>query len=503
MKFQLKLSNREIARSQCCSSSTVSLYVNKALSGGLKQWDDVASLTESDIQERLGEKKSSLLSGSPIEGSMPNWKEIHDELQRKDHQMTLMLLWEEYKQTNPEGLGRTQFFEHYRRWKLKLSVWMRHEHKAGEKVFVDYCDGITLKDPVTGAEQTTELFVGCLGASSYTYAEATYSQAEADWLMSHVRMYEYFQGVPEIHVPDNLASGVTKPCRYDPQINRSYQELIHYYGSCVIPAHVRKPRHKAKVESAVLITQRWILASLRNRVFSSLAELNQEIRILLDKLNTRIMKQYGESRRDLFIKWDQPALKPLPSRPYEYAQWIKDRLEFNYHVKFDDHYYSAPYQLARQVVWIRVTDKTLEIFHRGARISSHVRSFLKGKQTTTPEHMPPNHRYRQTPEQLQVQVVALGLNTQKIAEKIFENKSHPEAASRAVSGLLHLAKIHGKERLEKASTRALEIQSPTYSTLKNILKNRMESLCEKSQNQFEPKADDLGQSNVRGSDYYH
>ncbi len=434
---------------------------------------------------------------------MPDWKAIHEELQRRDHQMTLTLLWEEYKVENRKGFERSQFFEHYRRWRSKLSVWMRHEHKAGEKVFVDYCDGITVKDPKTGEVQTTELFVGCLGASSYTYAEATYSQAEADWLMSHVRMYEYFQGVPEIHVPDNLASGVTKACRYDPEINRSYQEMMNHYGSCVIPAHVRKPRHKAKVESAVLIAQRWILASLRNRLFSSLSELNAAILVLLDKLNSRVMKQYGESRRHLFIQFDQPALKALPARPYEYAQWIKSRLGFNYHIKFDDHYYSAPHQLARQVIWVRVSDKILEIFHQGTRVASHPKSSLKGKQTTHPEHMPPHHRYRQTPEQLQLKIAVLEPNTQKIAEKMFETKKHPEVASNAVSGLLHLEKIHGKERLEKAAIRALEIYSPTYSTLKNILKNKMESMRDKNLNQFEPKPEELGQSNVRGSDYYH
>jgi transposase len=430
---------------------------------------------------------------------------VREELARRDHHVTLMLLWTEYKAEHPDGYEYSRFAELYRQFERKLSVVMRQHHRPGEKTFVDFCDGIALTDPVTGEKLPTELFVGALGASSYTFAIATRSQSLPAWLDCHVQMYGFYQGASALTIPDNLRAGVSGADRYEAELNPSYRELAEHYGTCVIPARVRKPRDKAKVEAAVLVAQRWILAALRHRTFYSLAELNAAIAGLLAKLNEREMRHVKESRRSLYERLDRPALKPLPAAPYEYADWKQVKVNIDYHVSFDDHYYSVPYALTGETLWCRAAHRTVELLHKGKRVASHARSFVKYAYTTTPEHRPASHRahLEWTPSRLIQWGGTIGPNAAALVEHVIRSKPHPEQGYRSALGILRLADKHGKERLERACDKAFRIGSPSYRTVKTMLAQRMESVPLRGEHSVTAESSErLGAANVRGRGYY-
>lgn len=512
LKFVLKRTDTEVAASVRCARSTVAECMKRAATSGLGSWEEIEKISDSELEARLY-PRSAGQNGARSTRPLPEWSKIHAELRRRGNEkLTLSLLWQEYKADHPEGYQLTQFFEHYTRWKRKLSISMRQEHRVGEKAFVDYCDGIAITDPKTGEKRKTELFVGCLGASSYTFVEASFSQDLPSWLMSHVRMFEFFGGVPGAVVPDNLKSGVKSPDRYEPEINPSYQDMATHYGTCVLPARVRKPKDKAKVEAAVLVAQRWILARLRNRTFHSLGELNSAIAECLKILNDRVMRGISKSRRELWRELDQPALKPLPSTRYEFASWSKAKLSINYHVRLDDHFYSGPYTLIHQELWCRSTAETIEIFHQGVRVASHRRAFAKFKYTTDPAHMPEAHRAiaEWTPERITRWASKIGPKAAQVVAHIMKTKSHPEQGFNAALGLLRLSDKYTSERLEKACLRAIEIESASYRTIKTMLENRMESAEQPSRTtpprSMSPGSDQLTleiEQNVRGKGYYH
>ena len=492
--------SRLIARASGCGRTAVQECLKRAKASGLTDWAAIEPLDEDTLQARLYPKSP----GGPVKGTrraLPDWVRVREELSRRDHQVTLALLWQEYKSEHPDGLQYSQFVCRYRQFEKKLSVVMRNHHRPGEKVFVDFCDGIKLTDPVTGDKIPTELFVGTLGASSYTFARATLSQTMPEWLDCHVRMYEAFRGVAAITVCDNLRSGIRSPDRYEAEVTESYQELARHYGTCVIAARIKKPRDKAKVESAVLVAQRWILAALRHRTFHHLAELNEAIIPLLHKLNTRVMRHVNASRRDLYERLDKPALMPLPDTPYEYAQWRQVRLNIDYHVQFEDHYYSAPHALVKETLWLRATYGTVELYHKGRRVASHPRSFVKYAYSTTPEHRPASHRamLEWTPSRLIEWGRSIGPATGALIEYVITHKPHPEQGYRSALGILRLLKTFGGERLERAAAKAFAINSPSYKTVKTMLKQRMEEAPVRT-GVAHPA---LGRANVRGRDYYH
>jgi transposase len=472
---------------------------------GMKSWADVEALDDEAL-ERLFYPE--LLSArGPGANEQPDWKKIHEELGRRDHQVTLALLWTEYKVESPQGYQYSRFAELYRRWQKRLSVVMRQHHRPGEKSFVDYCDGLHLTDPRTGELISTQLFVGALGASSYTFAEATLSQTIPDWLKSHVHMYEFFGGVTPITVPDNLRSGIKKADRYEAEINLSYRDLSEHYGTCIIPARVRKPRDKGKVEAAVLVAQRWILAALRNRTFYSLKELNLAIAELLVRLNGRVMRHVNQSRRELFERLDRPALLPLPAIRYEFADWKKERLPIYYHVRYDDHFYSAHYTLTGELLWCRCSGSTIEIFLNGKRVASHARSYVKYEYTTDSAHRPANHeaQAKWTPERIVAWGKTIGPQTASLIGCVIADKPHPEQGYRSALGIIRLADKFSKARLEKASEKALSIGSPCYRTVQTMLKHNMESVPVPgvSATGDEQQLELLAKENIRGSGYYH
>jgi len=513
--FRLRLvegkSQNEIASHLGIGKTTVREYLQRLNKYGLHEWSLVEGLDEVELERRLG---FTTPLATRKEGAMPDWSYIHREM-AKPH-VTLALLWTEYREQNPQGYGHSQFSEHYNRWRDKLSVVMRQNHKAGEKTFIDYSgDGLWLTDPVTGERTKAALFVACLGASSYTYVEATASQTSADWIASHVRMAEYFCGTSEIWVPDNLKSGVNKADRYEPLLNETYQECAAHYGACVIPARARKPKDKAKVEAAVLVAQRWILARLRDRLFTSLSEMNEAIMGCLEILNHRKMRHVNKSRLELYEALEKSVLKPLPTEQYVFAEWKKATVNIDYHITFDHHRYSVPYQLVHELCDVRATATTVEIFRKMKRVASHRRSHKRGGYTTLKEHMPKGHReYAEwTPERVIQWSKQIGSNTAALVEKILSTKVHPQQGYMAALGLIRLERPYGKERVEKASGRALEVGAHSYQFVKQMLKNNMDGASRKFDGAAMSEEKDpitnevqlalLSAENLRGSGYYH
>lgn len=460
------------------------------------------SLSDSDLEGRLGFRSEPAV-WRDHEKPMPDWSVIHKELS-KDKNVTLMLLWQEYLEANPQGYKYTRFTEYYNLWAKRLSVVMRQNHVAGEKTFVDYCDGISFVDPESGEAIKTQLFVGCLGASSYTFAEVTRSQALSDWLGSHVRMYEFFGGVTALTIPDNLKSAVTKPCYVEPELNESYRDLANHYGTTIMPAHVRKPRHKAKVEANVLVAQRWILACLRHKKFTSCQEINEAVAPLLARLNLRLMRTIKKSRRELYETLDLPELKALPSARYEFAEWKKVRVNIDYHVQFADHFYSVHFTHVHQAMMVRATSTVIEIFMKGARLTSHRRSYLKNKHTTKPEHMPEKHQSmaKYPPSRLIAWAKSLGPSVGFLIEKMLQSTAHPEQSYRSALGVIRLEKKYGSVRLETACGRALELQVFRYSFVAKMLQNNMDQAIARAKSEASVR-DKLPESNTRGREYYH
>ena len=490
------MSSRQVAASLTVGATTVIDYLGRARRAGIA-WPLPDDLTDEALE-------ASLYPPPPIiakdQRPLPDWRTVHRELKRPG--VTLQLLWEEYRGRQPQGYGYSRFCELYRAWAKRLSPTMRQSHVAGERLFVDYA-GTRLQvfDAATGEVLTAELFVAALGASSYTFAEATWTQTLPDWIGSHTRAYAFLGGVPAMTVSDNLRSGITKACFYEPAVNRSYAEMAVHYDTAIIPARPRKPRDKAKVEAAVLLATRWIIAKLRNHKFFSLVELNEAIGASLTDLNNRPSRHLGASRRALFEEVERSALKPLPAEPYVFAAWKECRVGLDYHVEVEKHYYSVPHALLREKVWARITARTVEVFHRGKRVAAHVRSSSNRRHTTVREHMPSSHRrYADwTPESLRRRAGEIGRRTSALVEIIMAERTHPEQGFRACVGILRFAKTYGTERLEAACARALQIGARSYSSVKSILKNDLD------RQRPDPATDGpaIVHANIRGPTYFH
>jgi transposase len=490
-------SPRAIAQSLRIGENTVRRYVGRAEAAELN-WPLPPDLGDAALEALLFPPPPAVGTARPV----PDWAEVQRELRRKG--VTLQLLWLEYKAVHPHaGYQYTQFCEHYRRWRDRLDPVLRQEHRAGEKVFVDYAgQTMPVVDPTTGEIREAEVFIGVLGASNFTFAEATWTQTLPDWIGSHVRMFAYMGGVPEAIVPDNIRSGVSKACFYDPDINPTYQDLATHYGTSVLPARPRRPRDKAKVESGVLLAERWILAPLRNHTFFSLAELNGEIRRLLDALNDRPFQKLEGSRRSQFETVERHTLRPLPTAPFEIAERRTARANIDYHVDILGHYYSVPYQLVRRPVEVRLTATGVEIFHDGRRVAVHMRSSRKGGFSTDPGHRPKSHQAHLdwSPSRLVRWAEKTGPKAASLVQHVMDNRPHPEHGYRACLGILRLGNRYGPERLEAACARALHIGGTTYRSVKSILEHGLdaEPLDDQQTTLDLPK----DHPHLRGPDYY-
>jgi transposase len=495
LKFALCLSDRKIAACLGIARSTVAEYLGRIAAAGIT-WPLPGDLDEHALEQLLFPDVRHASGNRPL----PDWTHVDHELRRKG--VTLMLLWQEYIATHPNGYHYSQFCNRYRQWHARLDVAMRQNHKAGHKLFVDYAGHtIDVVDSDSGEIRQAQIFVATLGASNYTFCEATWNQSQASWIASHRRAFEFFGGVPAIVVPDNLKSGVSKAHRYEPDINRSYAEMAEHYGVAIIPARSRKPRDKAKVEAAVQLVERWILAVLRNRTFFCLAEVNQAIAELLIRLNDRAFQKLPGSRRSVFEQLDRPALKPLPEHPFVFAAWKKARVNLDYHIEVERHYYSVPHTYARRQLDVRITETTIECFDHDRRVASHPRSMHKGRYTTTPEHMPRAHQAHAgwTHERIMQWARKIGEATAELVERIIALRAHPEQGYRSCLGLRRLSASFGADRLEAAARRALALGGISYKSIESILKKGLDR---------QPLPEDItarpaiAHDNIRGPAYY-
>ena len=488
------LPQRVIAQSLRLGLGTVNGYAARARRAGLG-WP----LPEGLDDERLEALLFPPMSPVPVElRPVPDWAWVHREL-RRPH-VTLALLWEEYRAAAADGFGYSWFCDLYRDWAGRLKPTLRQVHPAGERLFVDFAGStMAVVEGASGEERQAAIFVAVLGASSFTFACATWSQALPDWIGAHVRAFGYFGGVARQLVSDNLKAGVTRACFHEPGVNRTYAEMAAHYGTAVLPARPYKPRDKAKVEVGVQVVQRWILARLRHQRFFSLAELNAAIAGLVEQLNDCTMRGLGTTRRALFERFDRPALLPLPAVAYEYAEWRRCRVGLDYHVQVDKHFYSVPHDLLRQEVEARITAGTVELFHRGKRVASHVRSAARHRPSTVAEHMPSAHRrYRDwTHERIRREAAAVGDDTATLADLILRSRPHPEQGFRSCIGILGLVQHHGAERVDAACARALALGTRSYTSVAAILKNRRDPPADTAE------APSLVHENIRGPGYYH
>lgn len=495
-----QLSHRQIAKSCGVARSTVAEILRRATAAGVS-WPLPVEVDDATLEARLYPETPSI----PRAGTsrpVPEWATVHQELRRKG--VTLALLWQEYQAAHPDGYQYSRFCDRYRVWLKTLDRCLRQEHRAGEKLFVDYAgQTMPVRTRPTGEIREAQIFVAVLGASNYTYAEATWTQTLPDWTASHVRAFAFFGGVPQIVVPDNLKSGVTKTCRYEPELNPTYQALAQHYGVAVIPARVRKPRDKAKVEVGVQIVERWILACLRHQTFFSLTDLNAAIATCLTRLNARPFKKLPGCRRAVFDTVDRPALQPLPAEPYVYAEWRHARVNIDGHLEVEGHYYSVPSPVIRSQLAVRLTATTLECFHHGQRVASHVRSDERGRHTTVVAHLPLVYqRYLEWPPSRLIHwAETVGPATAVVVTTILHGRPHPEQGYRSCLGVLRLSREYGGPRLEAACQRAQILGAFAYKSVRSILKTGLDQ-----QPLTEPGAPRLlpvDHAHLRGTTYYH
>jgi transposase len=490
-------SQRQVALQCNISRPCVAEYLRRASDAGLS-WPLPPELTDTQLDRLLFPPPPKL--DAELRG-VPDWAKVYEELRKKS--VTKFLLWQEYRELNPKGYNYSWFCDQYRRWLGKRDISMRQHHRAGEKLFVDYGGHtIPIVDARTGEQTQAQIFVAVLGASNYTFAEATATQSLPDWIGSHVRAFEYLGAVPEILVPDNLKSGVTKAHRYEPDLNPTYQDMAQHYNVVVIPARVRRPKDKPKVELGVQIVSRWILAALRNHTFFSLQQLNTRISELLVGLNDRPFRKLPGCRRSRFETLDRPALKPLPANAYIFAEWGKARVNIDYHVEVDRHYYSVPNAYRKKQVDVRYTENTVECFYDSQRIASHTRSRMIGHHTTVREHMPESHRQYGdwSPERLICWAHKYGKCTAELVNQIMQSRRHPEQGYRSCLGILRLEKTYGAQRLEAACQRTLLLGTLRYKSVESILKHGLDQIDPVSEEeQVLPNDHD----NIRGPSYYH
>jgi len=502
LRYDTGLSLRGIAQALNIGYGTVADYLKRADKAGLT-WPIPADMAERDLGRLLFPTQSVTGQRRFIE---PDFPAIYQELKLKT--VTKQLLWQEYRQRYPdEGYSYAQFCHRYQKWLGCQQRSMRQIHRAGEKLFIDYCGPtMTVVNPDTGEIRTAQIFVAVLGASNYTFACASWSQKQADWLNAHVQAFEFYGGVPEVVVPDNLKSAVRKTHRYEPDINPSYQQLAAHYGVAIVPARPYKPKDKAKAEVAVQIVERWIMARLRHQTFFTLASLNQSIRLLLDDLNQRPFKKLPGSRLSQFEQLDKPLLRALPTQAYQYTEIKQARVHIDYHVEYDKHYYSVAHHLVKQSVEIQASEQAIAIYHQGQRIASHVRSYRQGAHSTCPEHMPQNHRAMSdwSPERFLRWATDIGPQTAEVVKHLLQEKRHIEQSYRRILALLSNAKKYGRERLNNACGRALLINSPTRSSVESILKQGLDQIAVETQsNTIQEELSLDSHENIRGEDYYH
>ena len=494
LSFDKQMSQHKVAQSLGLSVGVINKYVNRFKANGYT-WPLPDDVNEAELYVKLKG-----VAPPPTKEALPfDHAKVRQELRRKH--VTLQLIYDEMGGQAQIGLSYSQFCRRYREWNNQIKPSMRQLHQAAEKVFVDYA-GTTIEIlSEDGEVLQAQVFVGSLGASNYTFAEATLSQRLPDWIGSHVRMFEYFGGAPNMVVPDNLKSGVHRTCRYEPDLNPVYAQMIEYYGTSCMPARPATPKDKAKVENAVGVVSRWIIARLRNETFVGLAALNRRIAELLLDLNNRPFKKLPGCRHSAFLETDQPHLKALPLNPYEFKEYKKARVNIDYHIELEGHYYSLPYRLIKQEIEVWYSRNIVDCYKDGVLVAKHIRSTTKGRHTTIREHMPEGHRAYSdwSPDRFKTWALSIGVSTHHMIEILLISKPHVEQAYRSCLGLLGLAKQYTAARLEGACAYALKHKLTRYRHIKAVLESSLDLKKEST----ETLMMSFDHANVRGAHYYH
>ena len=494
------LSQHKVSQASGCSLGTVNKVLKGAAQAGL-EWPLEHEMSEEELQQRIFGVTKQARSSPRREGL--NFEVVHRQLQTRKN-LTVRLVWEEYRAGEPEGYGYSQFCHLYRRWREQHKVSMAQVHKAGQSVFVDFAGTTVMVYPPDGDPWEAQIFSAVLGASSFFYCEACRGQDLESWIGAHVRAFDYFGGVPKDLVPDNLKAGVTKADLYEPTINTTYLEMARHYHMAVLPARPGRPQDKGKVEANVRLVSQQILERLRHERFTSLQELNEAIAKHRDRLNDQPFQKRPESRRELFETLDRPALQPLPERPYELCFWLRARVHVDYHVAVKGHHYSAPVSLIQKTVDVRLTEHSVELLHRGQRVALHVRSRRRGGYTTNHAHRPVAHREHMgwPPERIKSWAAReVGPHTGELVSKMLDEHEYPQEHYRPSLGIIRLARHYGADRLEAASRRALHFGTLSYQSIKTMLESKADRLpleANESSKQFEP----VEHGNVRGGCYY-
>ena len=498
LHFEGHLSRRQIARCLSISRDSVAVTLERVATSGVS-WPLPEDLSDRALVERLYPKPQPILSAT--KRVVPDWQEMHDRLKVKH--VTRHIVWDEFRQKEPDAVRYSQFCLLYRQWQQHVDPVMRQTHKAGEKLFVDFAgDTVPVVNPETGEIREAQLFVAVLGCSKYLYAEATWTQSLPDWVMAHVRAFHAIGGVCPILIPDNTRTAVKKPCWYEPTLNRTYAEMASWYGTAILPARVRKPKDKPVAEGGVLLAERAVLGRLRNRTFFSLESLNEAIAEEVEKINEAPFQKLDGSRRSQFEAHDRPALLPLPAARYEYAEWSTHRAGADYHIEVDKHYYSVPFRLMRHQLDVRLTATTVEAFCRNERVASHRRSARHHAHTTLHDHMPDRHRHyaEWTPERIVQWAASVGGSTAEFCEAIMARRRHPEQGFRACLGIMRLSKTHGTSRVDAACRRALVAGAIQYKSIVSILARHLDELPLFPPTTADPLPD---HEHLRGPQYYN
>jgi len=494
--FNFDISIRSIARACNISSSTAHMYITKLKEIGIS-YNEILKLSDDELYSFFIPRKETAENSSR---ASIDFKYINDELKRKG--VTRQLLYEEYININPDGYGRTQFYEQFRKWKKNLKPSMRQIHKYGDKMFIDFSGKKPhYIDPGTGEIIEPEFFAAVLGGTSYTFACAVKDQTIKSFITCNIKALEYFGGCPNTIVPDNLKAGVTRADYYDPDINKTFADMAEHYDVAVLPTRAAKPKDKAKVENAVLNTQRRIIAALRNQTFFSLEELNEAISIELEKFNNRPMQLTGKSRYELFCEHERKELKPLPETRFEIFQWKTEKVSLDHHIRVDFNFYSVPYTLIGKKVDIRHNNRVLEVFHKGQRVAFHLKSTSENACITDKSHLCREHLYylEWTPEKIKQQAQLIGTETSRFIQQIFDSQRSIDNAFRGALGIIRLSKKYSPERLETACKLAFSAGAYNYKNVKYILTNGMDKLDQKiNENKNRP----VDHSNLRGTNYY-
>jgi len=493
LRYDRRATVHDIASACVLSTSTVHEYLYRSEAAQLT-WPLPDEISDEDLERRLFPAR---LRKGEQERPLPDFAKIRAELTRKG--MTLLLLWKEYRREHPDGYGYSRLAEFYKEWEKNADPRMLQHHQAGEKLFVDFA-GLKAKvaDPGTGEVREFPVFVSAMGSSQMVFARACAGEDRRSWLEAHVLAFEFYGALPMVLVPDNLKSGVTKPDYYDPVLNQEYAELARFYELTVLPARVRRPRDKAKVENAVQQVERWVLMPLRERVFFDLSELNEAIAQLVGELNDRLMKGPNASRAELFAQEDLPAMRPLPSERYAYAERRTAKIAPDYHIEIEGHKYSVPYRFIGKKVDVRIAFQTVEVFDGTTKIASHPRSSSRRGFTTEASHMPEKHaNAKWTPERLIRWAESFGPQTVRFAQRVLDSKEHEEHGFRTILGVLRLSKTYPESRIEAACARANAIGALQYGNVRSILDKNLDQAALPMEAAPMPS-----HGNVRGADYY-